>query len=380
MEPMKIAQVVSTFPPQHGGMGYVCFYDSRELVKRGHDVTVFTLDYGRMNCNNDPKYFKIVRLKPFIMHGDAGLVPQLYSMLKRFDVVHLHYPFFGGAEYVYFVSLFHKNKYLLTYHMDYYGDNLLKSLVVGCYEPLLLKSIIRNATKIVALSREHLKSSKASRFIDWNKVIEIPNGIDTQKFFPGKKNHELINKHNLSGKTVILFVGNLLPVKGVHLLIDVLLKIKDKNLVLLIVGGGYREAEHRKQVKEKGLEDRVIFAGHKSPDEELPAYYNLSDFLVLPSTLSESFGLVVLEAMASGKPAIVSSLPGPAQLIEDGKDGLIFKVGETEDLKNKIEYLAYNKEICERMGFAGRQKVLKNYSWEKIGERLERILQEIKDL
>ncbi|MDH3574368.1 MAG: glycosyltransferase family 4 protein [Desulfobacteraceae bacterium] len=377
---MKIAQIIATFPPHHGGMGCVCFHNSRELARHGHDVVVFTLDYGQLNYSNDPKDFKVVRLHPLIMHGDAGMVPQLYSMLKRFDVVHLHYPFFGGAEYVYFASLFRKQKYILTYHMDVYGDNFLKRLVIGCYEPLLMKGIVRKATKIIALSGAHLKSSKAGKLVDWNnQVIEIPNGVDTQAFRPAEKKTELMIRYGLIGKKVILFVGNLLPVKGLHLLIDALSKIEDKNVVLLIVGGGYGEAEYKKQVKEKGLEDRVIFSGHQSPDKNLPAYYNLSDFLVLPSTHSESFGLVILEAMASGKPAIVSSLPGPSQLIKDGEDGLIARVGDTEDLKNKIEYLLHRKDICSRMGHAGRQKVLGNYSWGKIGERLERIFVEIKD-
>lgn len=374
---MKVAQIVSTFPPYHGGMGYVSYYNALELAKRGYDVTVFTLDHKQLNFKNAPEPFEVVKLKSPFIYGDGGIVPRLFSILKRFDVVHLHYPFFGGAEYVYFASLLRAQKYILTYHMDVYGNNFLKYLIIGFYELLLMKTIIMKATKIIALSEQHLKASKVSKFIDWDKVVEIPNGVDTQIFFPSEKNHNLIHKHGLVGKTVILFVGNLQPFKGLDILIDALSKIEDKRVILLIVGGGYGEVGFKKQVKAKGLEGRVIFVGPKSPKMGLPDYYNLSDFLVLPSTHSESFGLVVLEAMASGKPAIVSSLPGPSQLVQDGKDGLIAKVGDPEELKNKIEYLAHRKKTCVRMGEAGRQKVLQNFSWGKIGDRLDRVIKEL---
>ena len=375
---MKIAQIVATFPPYHGGMGYVCFHNSRELALRGHDVTVFTIDYGRLSYKNDPESFKIVRLKTPLVHGDGGMIPQLYSKLKNFDIIHLHYPFFGGAEYVYWASLFRRQKYFLTYHMDVYGNTLLKKLIIGAYEPLLMKKIIRRAALIGSPGIEYLKKSKVGSFIPWNKVVTFPHaGVDIRTFRPRQKDKSLVQKYKLQGKIVVLFVGNLQPFKGLHILIDAISRIKDENIVLLVVGGGYGEKTYKRQVKEAGLEGRVIFAGSKLPDKDLPHYYNLGDFLVLPSTHSESFGLVVLEAMASGKPAIVSSLPGPSQLIEDGTDGLIVKTGDVEDLKNKIEHLAQERTMREMMGLAARKKVVKNYTWENIGKQLEKTLKNI---
>jgi|Deesub1362A_J573_1020465.scaffolds.fasta_scaffold00077_18 glycosyltransferase involved in cell wall biosynthesis len=373
---MRVAEVIVTFPPYPGGMGYVCFYNARELARRGHEVTVFTLDYGRMNYENDPDDFKIVRLRPALSYGDAGIVPQLYSMLKDFDIVHLHYPFFGGAEYVYLSSLLRGQKYFLTYHMDVFGDTLLKKLVLRAYEPVFLKRIINRADRIGAINMEHLKSSKIAGLVDWDKVVEVFNGVDVERFQPREKDTALLKKYGLENKVVVLFVGNLYPYKRLDVLIDAVSKIDDKRIVLLVVGGGYKEMEFRAYANDRGMRDRVIFAGRVS-DEDLPHYYNLGDFLVLPSTYPESFGLVVLEAMASGKPAIVSSLPGPSQLVEEGRDGLLVKVGDVEDLKNKIEYLAYDKERCRLMGEAARKKVIEKYSWEKIGELLEKTLQEI---
>lgn len=368
---MKIAEIVAVFPPYPGGMGYVCFHNARELSRRGHEVTVFTLDKGGLSYENDSPFFQIERLKTPLIYGDGGVVPQLYSRLKEFDLIHLHYPFFGGAEYVYLASVLSGKKYFLTYHMDVSGTVFFKTILIDVYTKLLMKSILNKATLIGAVNIPHLQNSRAARLIDWSKVVEIPNGVDADRFSPRDKNNALIRKYGLEDKIVVLFVGNLLPLKGLHLLIDALSLIEDERIVLLVVGGGYSEIEYKKQVIQKGLQQRVIFAGAQSHDGSLPEYYNVCDFLVLPST-SESFGLVVLEAMASGKPAIVSALPGPSQLINDGTDGLLIKTGDREDLKNKIEYLAGNAKICRDMGRAGREKVLAKYSWDRIGAELEK--------
>ena len=369
--------MISTFPPCHGGMGFVCYYNSLELARRGHKVTVFTLGHKGLSYMEDAGTFRVVRLKTPFIYGDGGVVPSLYARLKGFDVIHLHYPFFGGAEYVYLASLLRDQPYFLTYHMDVTGNTLLKKLVIGVYEPLLMKKILRRAGMVGALSPGHLKSSKAGPLVDWDRVVEMPNGVDAVRFCPREKNEELVGKYKLEGKTIVLFIGNLQPFKGLHVLIEAISGTKDRSIVLLVVGGGYDEGEYRKDVVRRGLEDRIIFAGPRSHSGELPHYYALGDFLVLPSTHSESFGLVVLEAMSSGIPAIVSSLPGPSQLIEDGVDGLITKAGDAEDLKEKIEYLAKEHEIRRSMGKAAREKVLKKYSWEKTGERLEAVLKEI---
>jgi glycosyltransferase involved in cell wall biosynthesis len=329
---MKVAQVIATFPPYHGGMGYVCFHNARELARRGHEVTVFTLEHHRLGYGNDPKDFRIVRLATPLLYGDGGMVPQLYFLLKDFEIIHLHYPFFGGAEYVYLSSLLRGHPYFLTYHMDVYGSSFLKKMLIGVYEPLFMKKIIKKAAMIGALSLEHLKSSKAAPWVDWEDVVEMPNGVDIDRFQPREKDLHLVERYGLENKVVVLFVGNFQPFKGLPLLIDAIAKIRDDRVVALVVGGGYGEKQYKGMVREKGLGDRII-----------------------------------------------SALPGPSRLIEQGRDGLIVRVGDSEDLKNKIEYLASERKMCREMGESGRQKALANYSWEKIGNRLEKTLRDILD-
>jgi glycosyltransferase involved in cell wall biosynthesis len=375
---MKIAQVIGTFPPHHGGMGYICYHNTLQLAKRGHELTVFTLDYGINYQQPTGQNFKIVRLKTPLMYGDAGMVPQLYNYLDTFDIIHLHYPFFGAAEYVYLAHLFKKKNYFLTYHMDVFGDTKLKKLVIAGYEPLLLKRIINGSKGICTPGNEYLKSTKAGAFIPWDKIMPVGyGGVDVNRYAPREKEKSLIEKHGLENKIVALFVGNLIPFKGLHILIDAIAEIDDADLVLLVVGGGYSEELYKKQVKDLRIENRVIFAGPQFPDRELPAYYNICDFLVLPSTHSESFGLVVIEAMASGKPAIVSALPGPSQLVDHGIDGLITTIGSRTDLKNNLLTLAGDRSRCTKMGELARKKVVEKYTWEKIGEQLENAFKKI---
>ncbi len=377
---MKIAHIIATFPPYHGGMGYICYHNARVLADRGHDVTVFTLEHGRLGYEGDPTTFRIERMKPLLLHGDAGMVPGLVSKLPKFDMLHLHYPFFGGAEYVYLTSVLKGKQYFLTYHMDVHGDSPLKKSVIRLYEPLLLKRIVQQASGICSPGVEYLRSTKAAPFIPWQLHTDvIYGGVDTDLFHPGPKNPELIEKHQLQGKVVVLFVGNLIPFKGLPLLIEAVRNIRNESIVLLVVGGGYHETAYREMVVRERLQNRIIFAGPQSPRGLLPEYYNLADFLVLPSTHSESFGLVVLEAMATGKPAIVSSLPGPSQLVSPGHDGHIVPIGDVKALSERIMDLAASDEARRWMGENARQKIQAHYSWEKIGVQLESAYLAIRD-
>jgi glycosyltransferase involved in cell wall biosynthesis len=375
---LKIAQVIAVFPPFHGGMGYICFHNTRELARRGHEVTVFTLNMGQPRYESDPADFRIERLGAPLRYGDGGAVPQLASRLKPFDIIHLHYPFFGGAEYVYLASRLWGKKYFLTYHMDVYGNTFAKRILIGTYEPLLMKRIIQRASLVTGPGKEYLKSTKAAGMFDWDRVVEAGyGGVDVERYSPREKDPTLLRKYGLEGKVVALFVGNLQPFKGLHLLIDAVAGVDDPNLALLVVGGGYGEEGYRKQVRERGLEGRAVFAGPQSPDGALPAHFNLGDFLVLPSTHSESFGLVILEAMASGKPAIVSALPGPSQLVDEGRDGMIVRIGDVPDLTDKVRTLTRETQRRAGMGAMAREKVLRKYRWETIGENLERAFNDI---
>ena len=121
------------------------------------------------------------------------------------------------------------------------------------------------------------------------------------------------------------------------------------------------------------IQERVVFTGRVAGDT-LPQYYNLADVVVLPSTSgSEAFGMVLLEAMASGKLVIASNLPGVRKVVVDRKTGVLAKPGDVVGLAKAIEVVANDGELRMKYGAAGRERVADRYRWEAVGEELERV-------
>jgi glycosyltransferase involved in cell wall biosynthesis len=145
-------------------------------------------------------------------------------------------------------------------------------------------------------------------------------------------------------------------------------------LSALLVGDGDLRSQYELRSRGLGLGDRVRFIGRIS-DQDLPDVYRAADFLVLPSeTRGEAFGVVLLEAMASGKPVIASNLPGVRSVVADGIDGLLVRPSDSVALAEALDRMArMSGEARAAMGRAGRRKVEASYEWNQIGDRLEAI-------
>ncbi len=371
---MRIAHLVCSFLPYQGGMGNSCFSQVKELALKGHEVVVFTPLYKKESQFNYP--FKVIKIKPIIKYGNAAFLPQIYQYLKDFDVIHLHYPFFGVAEFI----KFSKKPIVLQYHMDVVGRGLFKSFF-NFHTKFILPKIIERADLIICSSVDYIKHSNIANLYKGNpkKFIEIPFGVDLNIFMPQNKDISLLEKYNLSAEEkIILFVGGLDKAhyfKGVENLIKSFSRVNSEysGVSLLIIGEGDLKPYYIKLAKDLGILNKVIFAG-KVSNHDLPSYYNLSDIFVLPSVdKSEAFGIVLLEAMACARPAIASDLPGVRTVVDDKKTGLLVKPGNTNDLTEKLKYLLENNEERQKFGLAARKKVEEVYNWEKIIEQLEKI-------
>ncbi len=371
---MKIAHVVSTFPPRLGGMGAVAFDECRGLAARGHTVTVFTLNYGDPSAPEDALNFRVVRLWPWIRGGDAGLAPQLTRELKQFDIIHLHYPWYGGAEWVLLAHKLYGRPFTLTYHMDAAPTVWHRRLVQRAYDLLLFRAIVKGASRVLMVNYAHALGSQLKQFLPPERMTELPNGVDTDLFRPDA--HRDIPKEIFDwvGKKIILFVGNLLPVKRLDLLLSALNGIGDANVVLAVVGGGYAEEKYRKMTAELGLTARVRFVGPCHDRRQLVAYYNCSVCLVVSSD-AESFSLVADEALASGCPVIASSLPELQNRLESA---WLFTPGSAESLRDRLAaFLNLAPEFRQELASRGRERVVKQYSLSGHLDRLEKIYQEI---
>jgi glycosyltransferase involved in cell wall biosynthesis len=166
----------------------------------------------------------------------------------------------------------------------------------------------------------------------------------------------------------LLFVGRLSAIKGVDILIKSLADIDKKIWKLSIVGDGLERIPLEKLVKDRGLLQNVVFCGYQ---KEVKNFYAENDIVIVPS-LKEPFGRVVIEAMQFAIPVIASDTDGPSEIIENGKDGFLFKTGDVEALKEAIDFLIKNPQKRIQIGENGREKQ-KLFSEEVFMEKLLKV-------
>ena len=344
----------------------------------GDENEVFTPDYDGTRSHADAGLnFKVNRLFPWLSFGNAALVPQLLFKLSRFDLIHIHYPFFGGAEWILpFKGLFVRTpKIVLSYHMDVLGSGILKP-VFKLYAKTVLPFLIRQTDAIILSTRDYGETSLISRYLDSRPTFVVPYGVG-EHFHPAEKNGRLMSRLSLRATDkIILFVGGLDRAhyfKGVSELIAAVASLKNRDIKLLLVGNGNLVDRYRGEMASRGIREQGIIATGVS-DQELPDYYNLADLVVLPSiNRSEAFGIVLLEAMACARPVVASALPGVREIVEENRNGLLVIPGNIEDLAAKLSLLLDDRERRETFGHSGFKKVEEHYRWRQVIREVKRI-------
>lgn len=382
---MKIAIITSTHPPYAGGIGNVAAANARQLAFLGHDVTVFTPLYQSVDSNSEN--YKVVRIKPLFKYGNSAYIPKLKKYLKDFEIIHLHYPFFGGAEVVWRQrkKLKRKNvKIFLHYHMDVVGQGIFK-IIFGLHKKLFLEKMIQMSDRVIVTSHDYARHSDLDKFIEKqpDKFFELPNGVDTEIFIPGVKPNFLLEKYAIEkDEKVILFVGGLDKAhyfKGLEYLLEAMERLSQSpyRWRLLIVGQGEMSFYYESLANQYRIHKKTVFCGYVS-GSDLPNYYNLADVVVLPSIdKSEAFGMVLVEAMACAKPVIASNLAGVRSVVDDGSNGFLVEPENADDLATKINYILLNDDRALSFGRNGLIKAKAKYSWKVIGQNLEKLYQSL---
>ncbi|MCX6780272.1 MAG: glycosyltransferase family 4 protein [Candidatus Magasanikbacteria bacterium] len=370
---MKIAFVISTFPPRIGGMGQVALNQALGLVRLGHEITVFTLDYGvRLPESN----LKIEYLSAKIRLGDAGFVPQLLSKLRGFDLVHLHFPFYGASFMVLLASMFYHVPYVATYHMDAQPKGIIKNIIKFFSDRLGGILVLKKAKKVILVDQS-VEQFSLIKNVDVEKVVKINNAIDTEIFSKKIVSATELGLASISNKKILLFVGNLMPIKRLDLVLEAMNKLTDPDFVLIVVGGGYEEGMYRTLTQDLSLQDQVYFVGQINNPQTLSKYYSLAQVTVVASDY-ESFSLVALESMACATPVIGSRISELQNKIEVGVNGLTFTQGSSDDLMKKIkEFFGYHLEQRQAMGQQGRGGVINKFSLDKNLQDLVKVYESI---
>lgn len=357
---MKIAHIVSTFYPHLGGMGEVCLIESGHLQDQGFDVTVFSLHYPKTEYRDELFPFDVERLKAAIKIGDAGWMCCLKDKLQDFDLVHFHFPFYGAEKAVIAAKKKYGFKLVITYHMDAQVKGVKKILRNLC-DFLYGKELFEVADKILYVDEERWRSFKFYNELFKVKSFYLPNAVDTDIFKPMTVNHSEVRLEKYEQNKIILFVGNLLPVKNLDILIRAMPGI-NREAILLIIGGGYAEKKYKKMVENLQLQERVIFYGPVRNKEELAKIYNLANVTVVPS-FYESFSLSAIESLACGIPVIGNNIPGIRGRITNGIDGVLIKENTKEQWEDAINcVINHTIDQCNIVAEKARQKAVLGYS------------------
>ncbi len=232
-------------------------------------------------------------------------------------------------------------------------------------EEMLLSLCSFKHSRIIALT-----NSDKSRLIELGVAEEaidvIPNGIDLNEFQRVCLG-DFRDRHQVSDETFLaLFVGRLHEQKGVEVLLRAAERLKGDDVFFVVVGSGHKEREYKILAQELQVEN-VLFTGEIGREELLAAFAS-SDVFVLPS-IFEGMPYVILEAMASGKPVVASDLPGLSEVIAEGGNGILFKVGSDKDLAEGILRLKEDRGMTRSMGEASRRLAENLFDWRKIFRR-----------
>lgn len=352
---MKIAFISSL----NGGVGTYTIELVRELSKYVEQIDMYLFSsYKRIPASNLPKNVRIV------LHQKSGislLINLLFSInrLKEYDLIHLNYASFFIPIFI--LKLIRNVPCIYTSH-DAPAPELVNypAKISRIFEVINLKLSSKYLDMHVTIS--HHSRKKLQERYKVSPEIVIYHGVDYKKFKFDENKRKIIREKLCLDENdfLILFVGILYRHKNVITLVDAIPHIlkHNNNVKLLIIGRGDQLEEIKNRIKELKIEDFIIM---KDYVVDINAYFSAADLFAFPST-NEGFGLVLVEAMASGLPIIVSSACSACLEVVDYA-GLVFEPKNSEDLADKIIKLINNKKYTKKLRVAGLKRI-RRFTWD----------------
>lgn len=363
---MRICLFTPTFFPKMGGQEMVVDQLARHYTLLGHEVVVFAQHAHRRISKTEVKVpYRLERFtKPFSqVWGISGVERALarFHQSWKFEILHSHscYPTaysalkLCGAENIPLVVTSHGG--------DLAEDSRFRK------RPLVMKrcrQTLNQADAVTSISSYMTKSILEVAPECGVTLHSIPNGVDCAKL--GEKVLDpppVATRNDLKPDCFALFLGRLHRRKGVEVLLQAFHLAAEKSpaLRLVIAGDGEEMEILRSQAEQTGLADRIHFVGGVQGADKIWLLQN-TQFLVLPTPTRETFGLVLLEAMANSKPVIGTNLGGIRDLIDHGKNGLLVQPGETVELAQAMEKLSADSALRAEMGRNAAEKA-RLYDW-----------------
>jgi len=382
-------KVLFTIPAYHPATDYggpipVARDFARRLRDRGHDVTVWTTNLATGSSKLSGKTFegevdgiRVVYLNSVARYRWVGITPDVLGYARRemegFDVVHL----FGYREFLTLAVALWAKKASKPYALQALGTirrvtrSKAKKLL---FDALFGRTVLRSASAVIAKT-ELDREPYAASGVPVDKVVLIPNGISAPPGAEDAQDGVFRERHGIGpDEPLILFLGRLHQVKGVDLLVRAFARLDDDRLRLALAGPdeGLRE-EVERFVSRKGLGGRVVFTGPLYDERKWEAYRD-ADLYVLPS-LSENFGMTVLEAMSCGKPVILTDRCGIAPQV-DGRAGLVVPYDEAA-LARAMERMIGDAALRSRFSEGALRLIREEFSWDGPVTELERLYERV---
>jgi phosphatidylinositol alpha-mannosyltransferase len=368
---MKIGIVSQSYYPRYGGVTEHVHHTALELRRRGHEVTIVTSRFRRGETGV-PGVERIGTnvLVPFnraFVDLTVGwnLGRQMEEVLRSrdFDVLHVHCP---TAPTLPILAIRHS----LCPVVGTFHTTSGRSTLMDLFRPQLTRVVGRLNGRI-AVSRTARQS--AELYFPGSYEI-IPNGVDIERFHPSVEPFE---RWRDPEKLNLLFVGRLDPRKGLDLLIGAMPEIAERTrgrARLLIVGDSYLRPKFEASVP-GSARAHVHFLGHV-PSADLPRWYATGDIFVSPASGNESFGIVLLEAMAAGRAVVASDIPGYRSVVVPDVNGLLVPPGDAGALARAVLRLADDPERRLLIAGRGRARAIE-FAWPRITERIEAVYRDV---
>lgn len=355
---MKVAHLVCVIPPA-GGMGTVALREVSGLRARGIEATVFAPE-----SKEEKTAPPFVTQVPAAWHvGNAAWLKRIREQVKGYDILHIHWPFFGTGDRLMFRPA-GLPPIVVTFHMDAEAHGW-EALPIKAERALVQPILFSRVQKILVSSFDYAASSSIRGFLrkDAARFVELPFGVDLERYSPGPATRARFAVPE--DAPVILFVGGLDKAhafKGIGNLLEAFSQL-DPSAHLLIVGDGDLRSSYEERARALGVERRTHFLG-RIDDASVVDAYRSADVLAFPSVnRAEAFGLVPLEAQACGLPVVASDLPGLRKVVRQHETGLLVPPGSIPELSEALRAVLSDAVLRERLSQAALQHA-KKFSWE----------------
>ncbi len=376
----RVLLVTNDFPPRRGGIQSYLHELVGHLVARGtHALTVYAPKWQGSDDFDERARdagYEVVRHPGTLMLPEPSVAKRMRRLIERDNVETV---WFGAAAPLALMAPLARSagagRVIASTHGHEVGWSML---------PVARTALRRigNDTDVVTYVSRYTRRRFASAFGRKAALEYVPPGVDTDRFAPDEvARAELRARYRLSNRPVVVCLSRLVPRKGQDMLIRAMPAIRQRvhGAALVIVGGGPYRSSLRRLANSFGVGDHVVFTD-AVPGAELPAHHAMADVFAMPCRTRgagldvEGFGIVFLEASASGVPVVAGRSGGAPETVQDGETGVVVDGWDVGAIAASVSDLLADPDRAARMGAAGRRWVVDNWQWHMQAERLAGLL------